>query len=183
MLFGLLSLLMGHWTIFVAKICIKSSVLSSRFYPCASERNGFDSISVSHTHIPFSSNYLNRSLVQEEVKVNLHDFCPEVPLLSLWQTILISQFSMVVTSKMFLFNQPFSMSFRESQCTFVQKHYMEFLLQLWPHETIEASLSSIKSWMIYFCRIVVTFQMCLDLVTSDFLKLTKVFYHKSHLAW
>lgn len=75
MLFGLLSLLMGHWTIFVAKICVKSSVLSSRFYPCAPERNSFES--VSHTHIPFSSKYLNRSLLQEEVKVNLHNYCPE----------------------------------------------------------------------------------------------------------
>lgn len=117
MLFGLLSLLMGHWTIFVAKICVKSSVLSSRFYPCAPERNSFES--VSHTHIPFSSKYLNRSLLQEEVKVNLHNYCPEVQLLSL----LISQFSVVVTSKMFLFIQPFLISFRESQCTFVQTLY------------------------------------------------------------
>ncbi|KAJ4843309.1 hypothetical protein Tsubulata_030217 [Turnera subulata] len=35
MLFGLLSLLMGHWIGFIAKICVKSSELSSRFYPCA----------------------------------------------------------------------------------------------------------------------------------------------------
>ncbi|EPS59298.1 hypothetical protein M569_15508, partial [Genlisea aurea] len=34
MVFGLLSLLLGHWIVFVAKICIKSSTLSSRFYPC-----------------------------------------------------------------------------------------------------------------------------------------------------
>ncbi|KAL5706001.1 hypothetical protein ACHQM5_024218 [Ranunculus cassubicifolius] len=37
MLFGLLSLLMGHWTILISKICVKSSVLSTRFYPCALE--------------------------------------------------------------------------------------------------------------------------------------------------
>lgn len=37
MLFGLLSLLMGHWIVVVAKICVKSTVLSSRFFPCASE--------------------------------------------------------------------------------------------------------------------------------------------------
>ncbi|CAA0809391.1 MLO-like protein 4, partial [Striga hermonthica] len=35
MVFGLLSLLMGHWIVFVSKICVKSSALSSRFYPCA----------------------------------------------------------------------------------------------------------------------------------------------------
>ncbi|XP_037493501.1 MLO-like protein 4 [Jatropha curcas] len=35
MLFGLLSLLMGHWVVFVAKICVKSSDMSSRFFPCA----------------------------------------------------------------------------------------------------------------------------------------------------
>ncbi|CAI9110951.1 OLC1v1011061C1 [Oldenlandia corymbosa var. corymbosa] len=35
MVFGVLSLLMGHWIIFVAKICVKSSHLSTRrFYPC-----------------------------------------------------------------------------------------------------------------------------------------------------
>ncbi|GAB2279462.1 hypothetical protein Dimus_014101 [Dionaea muscipula] len=37
MLFGLLSLLMGHWAIYVAKICIRSSVESPRFYPCTLE--------------------------------------------------------------------------------------------------------------------------------------------------
>ncbi|KAL9664780.1 hypothetical protein QQ045_020188 [Rhodiola kirilowii] len=37
MLFGVLSLLMGHWIVFVAKICVKSSALSDRFYPCASK--------------------------------------------------------------------------------------------------------------------------------------------------
>ncbi|KAL8045231.1 hypothetical protein ABFX02_08G099300 [Erythranthe guttata] len=34
MVFGLLSLLMGHWIVFVAKICVKSSSMSSRFYRC-----------------------------------------------------------------------------------------------------------------------------------------------------
>ncbi|XXG75007.1 hypothetical protein AAC387_Pa07g3600 [Persea americana] len=37
MLFGLLSLSLGHWTIWVARICVKSSVFSARFYPCAEE--------------------------------------------------------------------------------------------------------------------------------------------------
>ncbi|KAG9129914.1 hypothetical protein Leryth_006997 [Lithospermum erythrorhizon] len=37
MLFGVLSLLMGHGIIFFAKICVKSSVFSSRFYPCSAD--------------------------------------------------------------------------------------------------------------------------------------------------
>ncbi|XP_021722765.1 MLO-like protein 4 [Chenopodium quinoa] len=35
--FGVLSLLMGHFSIFVANICVKSSVFSTRFYPCIPE--------------------------------------------------------------------------------------------------------------------------------------------------
>ncbi|GAA0167021.1 hypothetical protein LIER_22047 [Lithospermum erythrorhizon] len=37
MLFGVLSLLMGHGIIFFTKICVKSSVFSSRFYPCSAD--------------------------------------------------------------------------------------------------------------------------------------------------
>lgn len=72
MLFGLLSLLMGHWIKFVAKICIKSSALSSQFYPCAREgdfRTG--------DHILFlNSVYPNIS--KEQVIAGEHHFCPEV---------------------------------------------------------------------------------------------------------
>lgn len=74
MLFGLLSLLMGHWIGYVAKICVKSSVLSSRFYPCASE-----SALRSAEHIVLSgSHYLNNSVVREQMKNGLHNHCPEV---------------------------------------------------------------------------------------------------------
>lgn len=38
MLFGLLSLLMGHWIVYVAKICVRSSMFSTKFYPCAVEQ-------------------------------------------------------------------------------------------------------------------------------------------------
>ncbi|GLT57407.1 hypothetical protein SLA2020_303820 [Shorea laevis] len=73
MLFGLLSLLMGHWIGYVAKICVKSSVLSSRFYPCAPE-----SALRSAEHILLSgSHYLNNSVVREQMKNGLHNHCPE----------------------------------------------------------------------------------------------------------
>ncbi|VFR02507.1 unnamed protein product [Cuscuta campestris] len=35
MVFGLLSLLMGHWIGFVARICIRSSAINTHFYPCS----------------------------------------------------------------------------------------------------------------------------------------------------
>ncbi|KAE8010632.1 hypothetical protein FH972_006987 [Carpinus fangiana] len=73
MLFGLLSLLMGHWIVYVAKICVKSSVLSSRFYPCASEV-----VLRSAEHILVSSSdYLNNSFVREQMKNGLHNHCPQ----------------------------------------------------------------------------------------------------------
>ncbi|KAB1201807.1 MLO-like protein 4 [Morella rubra] len=86
MLFGLLSLLMGHWIAFVAKICVKSSVFSSRFYPCALEG---DLRSVKHIPVP-GSDYLNKSVVREHVKIGLHDYCPELLLISLEQVAFFS---------------------------------------------------------------------------------------------
>ncbi|CAL0311459.1 unnamed protein product [Lupinus luteus] len=73
MLFGLLSLLMGHWTIFVAKICVKASVLKTRFIPCAIEKN---SGTVEHIFWP-SSEYSNRTILQENVNNGLHNYCPK----------------------------------------------------------------------------------------------------------
>ncbi|XP_028775249.1 MLO-like protein 4 [Neltuma alba] len=68
MLFGLLSLLMGHWTIFVAKICVKSSVLSSKFFPCAVEGNSSIRSSLEHH---------NMTVFNEHGNSGLHDYCPE----------------------------------------------------------------------------------------------------------
>ncbi|KAM0950066.1 hypothetical protein DsansV1_C04g0037441 [Dioscorea sansibarensis] len=34
MVFGLLSLLMGHWTVWISHICIKETAVSNDFYPC-----------------------------------------------------------------------------------------------------------------------------------------------------
>ncbi|KAL9464671.1 hypothetical protein AB3S75_002304 [Citrus x aurantiifolia] len=75
MLFGVLSLLMGHWIVFVAKICVKSSALSSRFYPCASKA---DLTSVAHSLVS-RSNFLNSSLDREQVQTRHGSsyYCPE----------------------------------------------------------------------------------------------------------
>ncbi|KAK9034853.1 hypothetical protein V6N11_076909 [Hibiscus sabdariffa] len=81
MLFGVLSLLMGHWIEFFAKICIKSSALDSRFYPCSkfSHRKKLQQMLVS------SSKYtvrLNSTVVRELAAAShrrheSHDYCPE----------------------------------------------------------------------------------------------------------
>ncbi|XP_027362691.1 MLO-like protein 4 [Abrus precatorius] len=73
MLFGLLSLLMGHWILFVAKICVKSSVLSSRFFPCAMEKNSGTVKRILWSNLE----YLNKTVPKEQVNNGLHNFCPE----------------------------------------------------------------------------------------------------------
>lgn len=76
MLFGLLSLLMGHWIVFVARICVKSSVLSSRFYPCALE------IDLKRVrHISIASENLNSSVPREHNNDGIREYCPEVLLM------------------------------------------------------------------------------------------------------
>ncbi|KAJ9172657.1 hypothetical protein P3X46_015871 [Hevea brasiliensis] len=64
MLFGFLSLLMGHWVVLVAKICVKTSALSSRFFPCA--------IYKLEGRVDSASSYSNNSSDRQE-----HDHCPE----------------------------------------------------------------------------------------------------------
>ncbi|CAA2958876.1 MLO 4 [Olea europaea subsp. europaea] len=76
MLFGLLSLLMGHWTIFVAKICVKSSTLSSRFYPC-STRNDMKNPDIVNHLVVLSANHLNLSISRQLLNNVDQDFCPE----------------------------------------------------------------------------------------------------------
>ncbi|THG22925.1 hypothetical protein TEA_026972 [Camellia sinensis var. sinensis] len=75
MLFGLMSLLMGHWIIFVAKICVKSSALSSRFYPCVADSSVLERLSLQHLTIS-SPNYVNYSVFREQVNKQ-RNFCPE----------------------------------------------------------------------------------------------------------
>ncbi|KAJ8764529.1 hypothetical protein K2173_006269 [Erythroxylum novogranatense] len=73
MLFGLLSLLMGHWIVFVAKICVKTSSLSRRLYPCAVEEQlgAVEHFLVSTLH------YENSSTVRQQVNNRQQDYCPE----------------------------------------------------------------------------------------------------------
>ncbi|KAK7309366.1 hypothetical protein RJT34_06030 [Clitoria ternatea] len=72
MLFGLLSLLMGHWIVFVAKICIKSSILSSRFFPCSIEKN----FGKAEHILRLSAEHSNKTVLKEKVKHGLHNYCP-----------------------------------------------------------------------------------------------------------
>ncbi|KAK9284697.1 hypothetical protein L1049_023873 [Liquidambar formosana] len=71
MLFGLLSLLMGPWVIFFAKICVKSSVLSGRFNPCALESK------ITSVELLSSSDYFNKSVYREQVNTRREGYCPE----------------------------------------------------------------------------------------------------------
>lgn len=77
MLFGLLSLLMGHWIVYVAKICIKTSSVSRRFYPCALESELSDEMSridISGLNNTFMNYLIPRQLMNTAV----HHYCPEV---------------------------------------------------------------------------------------------------------
>lgn len=75
MLFGLLSLLMGHWIIYVAKICVKSSAFSRRFYPCALESEL--STSINHVFVT-SPNFMNYSTSRRLLNDDMDDYCPQV---------------------------------------------------------------------------------------------------------
>ncbi|GLT39263.1 hypothetical protein SLA2020_134640 [Shorea laevis] len=72
MLFGVLSLLMGHWIEFVAKICVKQSALSSRFMPCASK----DGLTVRIAEVS-TSEYLNDTVSREQETTWERNYCPE----------------------------------------------------------------------------------------------------------
>lgn len=76
MLFGLLSLLMSHWIVYVAKICIKTSV-SRRFYPCALESELNDEIpqiDISDLNHAF----LNYSVPRQLMNTAVHHYCSKV---------------------------------------------------------------------------------------------------------
>ncbi|KAM7261101.1 hypothetical protein ACFE04_026576 [Oxalis oulophora] len=75
MLFGILSLLMGHWIVFIVKICIKSSWISSRFYPCSPKTNV--GLSVAQIISP-TLNYLNNSVSKSQIGgINVaSEYCP-----------------------------------------------------------------------------------------------------------
>ena len=83
MLFGVLSLLMGHWIVIVAKICVKSSVLSSRFFPCAVEEA---ELSSDDDFLVSMSESLNKTNYAFAKRLKVHDYCSEVmtPLIALF---------------------------------------------------------------------------------------------------
>ncbi|KAF8012671.1 hypothetical protein BT93_I0738 [Corymbia citriodora subsp. variegata] len=72
MLFGLLSLLMGHWIGYFAKICVKSSTSSSQFHPCMRE----DVIKAVESVFP-SLKKLNESDHDIEVVIGRQNHCPK----------------------------------------------------------------------------------------------------------
>ncbi|XP_009616510.1 MLO-like protein 4 isoform X2 [Nicotiana tomentosiformis] len=78
MVFGLLSLLMGHWIIYVAKICVKSSAFSSHFYPCSPPRNKRESAITKF--VLSGSSYSNFSTSSSRLLLSSRneDFCPEL---------------------------------------------------------------------------------------------------------
>ncbi|KAK6924501.1 Mlo-related protein [Dillenia turbinata] len=76
MLFGLLSLLMGHWTYFVAKICVKSSLFTSRFYPCLPEDFAKGTMSISRVLVS-KSEYLNSANFSGHKHTRSDYFCPK----------------------------------------------------------------------------------------------------------
>lgn len=77
MLFGLLSLLMGHWIVYVAKICIKTSKASRRFYPCALESELNDETSqIDISGLNYS--FMNYSVPRQLMNTAVHDhYCPK----------------------------------------------------------------------------------------------------------
>lgn len=78
MVFGLLSLLMGHWIAFVAKICVKpSALMSSRFYPCSPNKYAEQQALERHA-VVFRSDHFNSSISRFLVEDLNHNFCPEV---------------------------------------------------------------------------------------------------------
>ncbi|KAL3525254.1 hypothetical protein ACH5RR_013626 [Cinchona calisaya] len=76
MLFGLLSLLMGHWIIIVAKICVKSSALSTRFYPCA-PRNAVKGTDFVNYNVVLRVDNLNTSYPSQLRRNGKQNYCRE----------------------------------------------------------------------------------------------------------
>ncbi|XP_076957485.1 MLO-like protein 4 [Bidens hawaiensis] len=68
MLFAVLSLLMGHWIVYAAKICVKSSAISSQFYPC--------SVEPPKHHLSFS-NYSNYAVSRQLLSHKHSEICPK----------------------------------------------------------------------------------------------------------
>ena len=80
MVFGVLSLLMGHWSIFVAKICIRSSLFSTKFFPCIPETtSNLTMAPVQHIVVSNSSKGAHQSTNQDVAYFYArHRYCAKV---------------------------------------------------------------------------------------------------------
>lgn len=79
MLFAILSLLMGHWIVYISKICVKSSAISSRFYPCSIDKSFIVTEAVDD-RISFN-NHSNYSVSRQLLSHTHTQICPEVGIL------------------------------------------------------------------------------------------------------
>lgn len=61
----------------MAKICVKSSALSRRFYPCALASELSDASSLNHISVS-SSSFMNYSASRHLMNDVMDDYCPEV---------------------------------------------------------------------------------------------------------
>ncbi|XP_047973126.1 MLO-like protein 4 [Salvia hispanica] len=76
MVFGLLSVFMGHWITFVAKICIKPlTLMSSRFYPCSLKSAQQEALD-RHT-VAFRFGHFNSSISRLLLEDLDYDYCPK----------------------------------------------------------------------------------------------------------
>nr|KAJ0218564.1 hypothetical protein LSAT_V11C300129680 [Lactuca sativa] len=75
MLFAILSLLMGHWIVYISKICVKSSAISSRFYPCSIDKSFIVTEAVDD-RISFN-NHSNYSVSRQLLSHTHTQICPE----------------------------------------------------------------------------------------------------------
>lgn len=91
MVFGVISLLMGHWIGILTKICIKASAGASRFFPCESEKY-YRSVKSVLFHV---SSRWNESVSRAEYMIfGDHSDCPKVSFPSLaWMCFAFSLFS------------------------------------------------------------------------------------------
>ncbi|GMN29061.1 hypothetical protein TIFTF001_002272 [Ficus carica] len=76
MLFGVLSLLMGHWIVVVAKICVKTTALSSRFFPCTATALEGEKVSSVDDLLLSRSEFVNKTVFRKRFPV--HEYCSEL---------------------------------------------------------------------------------------------------------
>ncbi|KAF9608299.1 hypothetical protein IFM89_008584 [Coptis chinensis] len=84
MLFGVLSLLMGHSINLGVKICVKFLLMDTRFYPCTYDGNY--NVSVNQKSVLITSfNSSKYSVSHEQMNIERREHCPEGFVISDWQ--------------------------------------------------------------------------------------------------